>query len=154
MSKDAKVIDPASLDALSQAVKPQPLSDERKQAMRARLLSRVATEAPPGTRTVRADKGRWYPVTEHIDIKILHLDPERNEQIALLRCRPGAVIASHPHTKDEESYVLEGEIRIGQHVIRQGDLHIASAGCQHADLIAEQGALLLLRSEIYQAVPG
>ena len=149
---DAKAIDPASLDALNAAVKPQPLSAERKQSMRERLLTRIAAEAPPGTRTIRAEQARWHPVTDRIDIKILHRDPERNEQIALLRCKPGAFLPSHPHSMDEECYVLEGEIRIGQHVIRQGDLHIASAGCQHSDLISEQGALLLLRSEIHEAV--
>ena len=149
---DAKAIDPASLEALSAAVKPQPLSAERKQSMRARLLTRVAAEAPPGTRTIRAEQARWHPITKHIDIKILHRDPARNEQIALLRCRPGALLPSHSHTMDEECFVLEGEIRIGQHIIRQGDLHIASAGCRHADLVSEQGALLLLRSEIHEAV--
>ncbi|MCB1714137.1 MAG: cupin domain-containing protein [Candidatus Competibacteraceae bacterium] len=147
--KHAAAIDPASAEAISAAVEPYPLSAERKQAMRERLLSRIATEAPPGTRTVRSEQLTWHPVSERIEIKILHRDPARNEQTALLRCQAGAVLSSHSHTKQEECLVLEGEIRIGQHIIRQGDLHIAEPGCQHPELVSEQGALLLLRSEIY-----
>ena len=146
-----KAIDPVSLEALNAAVKSQPLSAVQRQSMRERLLNRIITDAPPGTRTIRAEQARWHAVTDRIDIKILHRDSERNEQIALLRCKPGALLPSHPHTVNEECYVLEGEIRIGQHSIRQGDLHIASAGCRHDDLISEQGALLLLRSEIHEA---
>ena len=65
--KHAAAIDPASAETISAAVEPYPLSAERKQAMRERLLSRIATEAPPGTRTVRSEQLTWHPVSERIE---------------------------------------------------------------------------------------
>ena len=44
--------------------------------------------------------------------------------------------------------VLEGEIEAEGHVIRTGDMHIASAGCEHPSFSSKTGALLLIRSQI------
>ena len=72
-------------------------------------------------------------------------------QTVLLRLQPNAVLHGHPHTLEEECLVLEGEISIGDHVIRQGDMHIAEPGCEHPDLTTTAGALLMVRSEIHAA---
>lgn len=143
-------LDSTLLQTLAENIKPQPLAADRKQAMRERLLQRIQTEAPPGTQTIRADSMHWQPLNDHVDVKLLHRDVERNEQMTLLRCQPGAVLPSHLHHQDELCVVLEGDIKIGAHRICKGDVHIALAGHQHDEIISESGALLLLRSEISQ----
>lgn len=147
---DKKILDAATQAALAKALKPAPLSPDRQQAIYARLMQRLhaPTESPSGTRTIRSNQLSWNKIDERIEVKILYRNPERNEQLALIRCYAGARLPAHPHHQDEECLVLEGSIRIGQHIINQGDLHIAQAGSAHDVIIAEHGAVLLLRSEI------
>lgn len=52
------------------------------------------------------------------------------------------------HTQEEERLVLEGEIEIGDHILRKGDLLIARPGARHAPITTRTGALLWVNSEI------
>lgn len=84
---------------------------------------------------------------------MLRRNREGNNQTVLLRLHPGGVIPGHWHTVEEECLVLEGEIKLGDYRVRQGDMHICSPGYAHPDITSETGALLLVRSEIsYQPV--
>ena len=47
--------------------------------------------------------------------------------------------------------VLEGEVRIGDLVVRQGSYHLAPAGVPHEPISSESGALLFLRGAIPRA---
>ncbi len=66
----------------------------------------------------------------------------------MFRLQPGSVVVAHGHTQEEECLVLEGEIEIGGHVLRKGDLHIARPGACHAPITTRTGALLWVTSEI------
>ena len=142
------LLDEAVLNALSEAVAPRPPAPERKAAMRARIMSQIDPPLPEGLITYRAQEMRWRPAFPGVDIKILRRDIENNNQTALWRLAPGAVIPGHPHNIEEECLVLDGEIAIGEHIAKQGDMHIAKPGFVHPDLVSEHGALLLVRSEI------
>lgn len=142
--------DPEILMALSQAIKPYPLSDDRKDALRARLLSRLNPPPPPGTHTFRASDMEWRVIFPLIEAKILYRDCERNHQTALWRLQPGAVFPRHGHTVEEECWVLEGEIQIGEHWVRKGDMHISPVGKIHPQIRSAGGALLLIRGEIVE----
>jgi hypothetical protein len=50
-------------------------------------------------------------------------------------------------------WVIEGEVRIGDHIIRAGDLHVAAPGSHHEDFRTTTGALVLIRSHIPADVP-
>ncbi|MEE4376044.1 MAG: cupin domain-containing protein [Candidatus Competibacteraceae bacterium] len=144
-------LDSTSAKAISEAVKPHPLTAERKESMRSRILNRIATTpapAPAGTLTVRADERGWIAITPQIEIKVLHRDLEQNVQTTLWRVQPGAFVPPHYHQLNEECLVLEGEIKVGDHIVRQGDMHIALAGHTHPKVESTTGALLLLRAEI------
>lgn len=151
--RNRNVLDTDGLAAIAASITPVSgqLSTERKDAMRATLLARVDPPPPPGTRTVRAEKRQWINIAPLVEMKILRRDDEQNNQTVLLRLQPNAVLHGHPHTLEEECLVLEGEISIGGHVIRQGDMHIAEPGCEHPDLTTAAGALLMVRSEIHAA---
>jgi anti-sigma factor ChrR (cupin superfamily) len=62
----------------------------------------------------------------------------------LLRLDPGAVIPQHLHHGAEECYVLEGELRTWDTVLRAGDFLRSPPGSDHAASRSEGGCLLLL----------
>lgn len=154
----SEALDHESLGLLAQDIKPQPLSAERKSAMRARLFERIRnvdSPAPPGTETIRAEAMEWRALTPLIDIKVLYRDPREKTETILLRVRPGGTIPRHHHRITEECWVLEGEAEVDGHILGQGDMHIAHKGYQHPALSSRTGALLLVRCEIReQALPG
>jgi quercetin dioxygenase-like cupin family protein len=49
-----------------------------------------------------------------------------------LRFEPGAVFPAHDHPAGEEVFVLEGEVRIGAHLMKPRDYLYAPPGCIHA----------------------
>jgi quercetin dioxygenase-like cupin family protein len=142
--------DPRVLDALLEAVSPREPPPDRKAALRAAILARAREAAPEGTLTVRAEEGDWLLFTPRVKFKVLYRDYQQNVQTALWRLQPGGCLPSHSHCAAEECLVLEGEIRIGEYRVKAGDYHYAKPGCHHAPVIADRGALLLVRSDIYQ----
>jgi quercetin dioxygenase-like cupin family protein len=116
--------------------------------MHGRIMQSIRDEGPPGTVTIRAADMQWVTAGPGIEVKVLRADHERRDQTVLIRMQPGAVVVGHPHTQDEECWVLEGEVLIGSHRLGQGDMHVARAGAVHAAIHAPGGALLMIRSEM------
>lgn len=146
-------LDSSSVTAISEALKPHPLTAERKESMRSRILNRIGAEpvpAPAGTITVRAGEKDWVALTPLIEVQVLYRDVKENVQTALWRVQPGASVPPHYHNLTEECLVLEGELKVGDHIVRQGDMHIALAGHSHPTLESPTGALLFLRTEIME----
>ena len=146
---NTEVLDVVALTAISQAVKALEPSPDRKAAMRARIFNRLKDAPPPeGTATIRAGEGGWIEVMPLVEMKLLRRDPVNNNQTALWRLKPGAIVPCHAHRLEEECWVVEGEIKIGDHYVRQGDMHIAQPGYDHPPIESACGALLLVRAEI------
>lgn len=80
--------------------------------------------------------------------KVLRINRVAGNQTALVRFAPASWLEQHTHTQEEECLVLEGEIKIGSHVLRAGDMHVAQPGTRHAPVHSVRGALLLVRSDI------
>jgi len=123
------------------------LSLERKEKVWARILKRINVPGPEGTLTIRAGEGAWIPCGPGLEVKILYVDEQQGAQTALWRMQPGSMLPAHAHRIDEECLVLEGEIRAGDFVVRQGDFHVGFAKQSHSDIYSDNGALLLIRSE-------
>lgn len=66
---------------------------------------------------------------------------------------PGSRVPVHSHTQEEHCLVLEGEVRIGEHIMRSGDFHVALPGTAHEDFRTTTGCLLFIRAEIPQHLP-
>lgn len=66
----------------------------------------------------------------------------------------GPSVETHTHSQDEDRYVISGEVEVGGHVVRAGDMHVALAGSRHERVRSRTGALLLLRLEIPDAATG
>jgi quercetin dioxygenase-like cupin family protein len=137
-----------TLSKLAEGLPPAELSAERRSSMRARVMARALEGGPPpDTETVRGEDVPWREAWPKVWVKILKRDAAADLQITLIRFEAGGRIPAHVHRKDEECYVLEGEVALGAHRVRAGDFHVARAGAQHADLVSSSGALVMLRSE-------
>jgi quercetin dioxygenase-like cupin family protein len=135
---------------LAGALTPAQLSSERRSSMRARVLERATQAPPPDTETIRGGEVPWREAWPKVWIKVLKRDPEADFQITLMKFEPGGRLPAHSHRRNEECYVVEGEVMVGAHCVRAGDFHIAQAGGRHPDLTSSTGALVILRSELYR----
>lgn len=134
--------------ALVAAIAPALPETHAAKGLRARILQRSRAEAAP-LLTIRADEDTWQPFLPKIRIKVLY--EEGGYLSYLLRLEPGAEIAPHAHPLDEECVVLEGEVRMGDLVVRAGDYHLAPRGTPHGLLRTDTGALLFLRGAVPEA---
>jgi len=112
--------------------------------IRERVLKRI--HSAQALTTIQAEEGQWSPFSPKVSIKVLRRDA--NTQSYLLRMEPGAVLLPHVHDDDEECMVLEGEVRIGNLVVKQGAYHLAPRGVEHEPIHSERGAVLFLRGAI------
>lgn len=142
------VLDTATIAALAAAIAPAELAQADRTSMHERIMARVQDAAPPGTMTIRAGQMRWINAGPGVEVKILRMDRGRNDQTVLIRMQPGSVVVGHPHTQEEECFVMEGEIFLGDHRLSQGDMHVARPGVVHPPIRAPKGALLMIRSEL------
>lgn len=150
---DIEPLAPEDEEALAGAVKPAEMSARQRESLRERILERVRAPAPVDTFTVRAAEGEWMRTGPLSEIKLVRRDWQANNQSMLVRLAAGAEIATHTHAQEEECVVLEGEVMIGEHVFRAGDVHVALPGATHAGLRTRTGCLLYIRSEIPPNVP-
>jgi quercetin dioxygenase-like cupin family protein len=147
-SKRLNPIDSELASTLAAGLQPAELGQGQRSALRERILERIRDPAPDGTFTLRATDPGWTAFNDLVQIRVLRRDEARMNQTILIRMQPGSVIDAHPHTQEEECYVIEGEIEIGDHCVRQGDMHVARPGTAHQRLLSRTGALLLVRMEI------
>jgi len=136
-----------TLSKLAEGLPPAELSAERRSSMRARVMARALEGPPPDTETIRGEDVPWREAWPKVWVKILKRDVTADSQVTLIRFEPGGRIPEHVHRKDEECYVLEGEVTVGSHRVRAGDFHIARAGARHSDLTSATGAVVMIRSE-------
>jgi quercetin dioxygenase-like cupin family protein len=129
-------------------------------SLRAKLLRKIAEPAPPkarllpgfveelpGFHTLRAGAGKWR-ATEYpgIDMKLLSRDPASEMITTLIRMAPGAVLPRHQHTKEEQCWVLEGDVRQTDNSItmKSGDFFRAMPGTTHHPIVTDGGCTLLI----------
>ena len=64
------------------------------------------------------------------------------ELLARIVARDGD-LPQHSHNKEEHMVILDGELPLGSHLMRQGEVHIAPPGSWHPAITTERSALLL-----------
>jgi anti-sigma factor ChrR (cupin superfamily) len=111
--------------------------------LRARVLG-AAADTPQNTRTVRASEGRWFDFVPGVTVKPLSVDVERDTATILMMFEPGARVPAHDHAGAEDSFVISGSCRIGESYLLKGDFHHADAGTTHAEIVSDEGCVLLL----------
>jgi quercetin dioxygenase-like cupin family protein len=142
------LLDAETAGALAAGIAPLELAAELRVRMRERLLNRIASTAPSGTSTLRAHEGTWATLAPGVTVKVLHQEPGLKVSTFLVRMQPGSRAPVHAHRTEEQCLVLEGEVNVGDHVIRGGDWHVALPGSIHSDFWSKPGCLLLIRAEM------
>jgi len=147
----AAAADPAlahDIDALNEELSPL-LLDAPEVEPPAYLFDRIkaAIAAPAqlqGSRTVRADEGRWESLCPGIERKTLWHDRDRKRITFLIRAQPGAEFPAHQHDDDEEAYLLSGDLSFDDLVLAPGDYHLARPGVKHPVARTQGGCMLLM----------
>jgi hypothetical protein len=98
----------------------------------------------PGTITKRKKSGAWSAVGPGLQIKMLHEIPELNRCTFMAWLQPGGEYCDHDHDQDEEIYMIEGDLIIGDVVLMAGDFHVAKAGKHHPVHRTRTGCLCLI----------
>lgn len=97
----------------------------------------------------RVEEGIWEKSdVPGVSIRTLFVDQAKNQFTALVRMAPGSSYPRHVHNGPEECLVLEGELHVGDTVLRQGDYQRAPAGSRHGIQSTEHGCLLLIMSSL------
>jgi len=89
---------------------------------------------------VAAGEQGWQPLRQGVEIKPLHVVGERISM--LVRFQPGATVPAHPHGLGEECLMLEGDLFLGDVLLRAGEFQFAPAGTGHEGLLSDVGCLL------------
>ena len=139
---DETPLDPAIMDQFLQNL--TPLAPPA--GLRAKVLERIR-QPEPDFLTLRVDTG-WESVAPTLEVKLLTYDTRSGTKSFLIRAQAGASMPAHHHRGYEECLVLEGEITIGDLVLRAGDFHGAQGDTEHPAIRTDLGALVYVRSAL------
>lgn len=129
--------------ALAEALAPAGLTAARRAALRERVMARAAGGA--GLRTVRGGEAGWVATSPLTELRPLRTEDGATHRTIMFRLRPGGEFPAHSHPFEEETYVIEGEIEVGEEILRAGDYQFAAPGSFHQTIRSPKGAMLLIR---------
>ena len=102
-------------------------------------------EELPGTFTSRASSAVWQQMLPGLEMRLLRRDEGKRHQTLLVRMQPGAIYPQHGHDEqDEEIFILEGDLVIGEIVLGAGDFHMALAERVHPHHQSPKGCIALI----------
>lgn len=153
--------------SLAQVPPPSRLKDRVLAALAAEDAGEIAnrTAAPqpgvqvwkkwsaPGSRTdlylQRAQEGEWEATAvPGVEVKKLFVDQSRSYVTMLVRMVAGTSYPGHRHAGFEECYVLQGDLHVGDTVLRAGDYQRAEGGSTHGIQSTAGGCLLFIVSSL------
>ncbi len=81
----------------------------------------------------------WEPLSEGVEIKGLRCVGDVVSTLA--RIAPGAAVVDHGHGLDEDCMMLQGDLFLGDILLRENDYQMAPAGGTHVNSMSDTGAL-------------
>ena len=151
----------AGLGAAAPASEPAP-------DLRARLFRRVHeidgtagdvqvwkswTDAPQGQTaplTFVPRDAAWEPTAiPGIEVRRLFVDHDADRVTMLVRMAPGTSYPAHRHGGPEDCYVIDGDLQVGDLVMRAGDYQRAAPGSGHVIQSTTGGCVLLINSSLH-----
>lgn len=123
---------------LSPSATPSPEASAR---IAQKLMQRVSAQSQF---FVFADLGEWKPLGPGMNVKLLHKD--KLSRSFLIKMAENTAIPYHEHHKNEETFVVQGEVWLDGVRCTDGDYHFASAGSFHKEVRTERGCTLLVKS--------
>jgi hypothetical protein len=99
----------------------------------------------PGTFTSRAVSAAWQEMLPGLEMRMLHRDEAKRRQTLLVRMQAGAIYPQHGHDgQDEEIYIIDGDLVIGELTLNAGDFHLARAARIHPMHLSRTGCVALI----------
>lgn len=95
---------------------------------------------------VRAGDEGWEPMRSGVKLKALHQVGERVSILA--HFEPGARVPDHPHELDEECLMVQGELFLGDVLLREGEFQFAPSGSNHGEVFSDVGCVLFFTGAI------
>lgn len=113
--------------------------------LRSRVLAAIEQPLDAPIRILRSGQDSWLETPfPGVLAKALYQDPATRNVTQLIRLAPGAHYPPHRHFADEQCYVIEGDLRIGEDVFGAGDFTVAASGTDHGGVSSRNGCLLLI----------
>lgn len=104
---------------------------------------------------IRRDEGRWETTgIPGIVVRQLAVNEAHDQVSMMIRMDPGTRYPPHRHAGIEECYVLEGDLRHAEQVMRAGDYEVVDDGSIHGWQWTEGGCLLLIHSSRHDQIIG
>jgi len=133
----------ASLYVRSRSVDLDRLSDAEAQWWQAaQNASRAA--APPAC--------HWFKHLQGVEVAVLQA--HGGVASMLVRIAPGAVVPDHGHSLDEDCFMLDGDMFLGDILMRAGDYQLAPTGCQHVGIASDSGGLFYVHGAALPTASG
>lgn len=107
------------------------------------VLGGLLPYAGQPAKTVFADEDGWEEIGPGVQRKRICSDEVMASYF--FRLEAGARVAEHEHPQDEECIMLDGEIFLGDILLRAGEYQVAPAGTRHGLASTDVGALLYVR---------
>ncbi len=135
----------AVADALAYCAPPAaPRSAARARTLEAVAAHEAATIDEGGLRFVRSGQVDWMPgPVKGLELKLLRLDEAEQRATLLARMAPGTTYPSHRHGGLEELYLLEGDLLVGDVLMRPGDYCSAEPATIHTGIRTIRGCLFV-----------
>jgi anti-sigma factor ChrR (cupin superfamily) len=94
---------------------------------------------------LRSYEGTWAETgVQGVTFRQLFFDSESRRVTMLVRMAPGSVYPPHRHRSSEECLVLQGDLWVGNTMLRAGDHQRSEAGTLHGEQSSRGGCLLLV----------
>lgn len=100
----------------------------------------------PASGWVHTGRKRW--VASSPGVEVLPLKGDSEVVSMLVRFAPGASVADHHHALDEDCLVLEGEMFLGDILLRAGDYQLAPAGGGHFGETSDVGVVFFFHGAL------
>ena len=136
-------LSPLLLDA-PEVEPPADMFDRIKAAIAASAKPQARQRQSAGSRTVRANEGRWEQLCPGIERKMLWHDREKGRITFLIRAQPGAEFPAHQHDDDEEAYVLSGDLASTISCSAPATITSRAPACSHPVARTRGGCMLLM----------
>ena len=115
--------------------------------MRELLGGLLPVDVDPSMSFFTKNSEHWVQLAAGVFKHELWSDEHKSSR--MYRLEPGALIPGHAHLLDEECMVLQGEIFLGDILLRAGEYQFAPAGTQHGDVSSDVGGILFVRGASY-----
>jgi anti-sigma factor ChrR (cupin superfamily) len=106
----------------------------------------------PASGWIDPGRKRWHGTSEGVEV--LPLRGDREVVSMLVRFAPGASVPDHRHALDEDCLVLEGEMFLGDILLRTGDYQLAPAGGSHFGEMSDVGVLFFFHGALDPVLRG